>query len=93
VILEDFKLSGYTSFASFSQAVLNRYEIEFLQLWYLFRQCYAAESLLLLNLFFDTSERTRSIELFTEIRRVTDQKEIRAYNELTRILSHQLWDR
>jgi len=92
VILEDFKLSGYTSFASFSHAVLNRYEIEFLQLWYLFRQSNIAESLLLLNLFLDTSEGTKSIELFTEIKRVTDQKEIRAYNELTRILSHQLWD-
>jgi ferredoxin-nitrite reductase len=92
VILEDFKLSRYTSFASFSHAVLNRYEIEFLQLWYLFRQSNTAESLLLLNLFLNTSERTKSIELFTEIRRVTDQKEIIAYNELTKILSHQLWD-
>jgi len=92
VILEDFKLSGYASFASFSHAVLNRYEIEFLQLWYLFRQSNIAESLLLSNLFLDTSEGTKSIELFTEIKRVTDQKEIRAYNELTRILSHQLWD-
>jgi len=92
VILEDFKLSGYASFASFSHAVLNRYEIEFLQLWYLFRQSKTAESLLLLNLFLDTTEGTKGIELFREIKIVTDQKEIREYNELTRILSHQLWD-
>ena len=92
VILEDFKLSGYTSFSNFSHAVLNRYEIELLQLWYLFRQCFSSESLLLLNLFLDTSEGTKSIELFSEIKALADQKEVTEYNELTRILSHQLWD-
>ena len=92
VILEDFKLSGYTSFANFSHEILNRYEIELLQLWYLFRQSYTSESLLLLNLFLDTSEGTKNIELFTEIKALADQKEVMEYNELTRILSHQLWD-
>jgi len=92
VILKDFKESGYDSFSNFSHAVLNRYEIEFLQLWYLFRQDYAAESQPLLKMFLDTSDKTKGRDLFREIKIVTDQKDITKYSELTRIISHQLWD-
>jgi len=92
VILEDFRESGHTSFSSFSHAVLNRYEIDFLQLWYLFRQVYTVESQLLLKIFFDTSNKTKSKDLFVEIKIVTAQKNITEYSELTKIISHQLWD-
>jgi len=92
VIFEDFKESGYDSFSDFSHAVLNCYKIEFLQLWYLFRQLYTQESRLLLKMFLDTSDDIHSMGLFCEIKVLTEHQECIVYSDLTRIMSYQLWD-
>jgi len=92
VIFEDFEESGSALFSDFSHTVLNCYEIEFLQLWYLFRQAYAEESRALLTLFLNTANEIKSEDLFSKIKMCTDHKEIIAYKDLTRILSYQVWD-
>ena len=92
VLFEDFEESGLASFELFSHQVLNRYEIDLLQLWYLFRQLYETESRLLLGRFLDTSAKAQSHALFEEIKGITAQKEVSEPAELTRILSYRLWD-
>jgi len=92
VIFEDFRESGYDSFSAFSHAVLNRYEIEFLQLWYLFRQLYRQESQRLLKMFMKRSNDIDSTGLFSEIKALTGHQECIEYSDLSKILSYQLWD-
>ena len=92
VIFEDFKESGYDAFSDFSHVVLNRYDIELLQLWYLFRQLYTQESRQLLKMFLDTSADIHSMDLFYEIKTLTEHQECTEYSDLSRIMSYQLWD-
>ena len=92
VIFEDFEASGCKLFSDFSHTVLNCYDIEFLQLWYLFRQAYKEESRALLKLFLDTSFEIKNNDLFDKIKTVTKQEEFTEYKDLTRILSYQVWD-
>ena len=92
VILDDFERSTLNDFETFSYTVLNRHNIEFLQLWYIARQLYVIDETMF-TLFFSTSEvEFNEAKIFTNLKKITKESTHEVYAMLTRELSHLLWD-
>jgi ferredoxin-nitrite reductase len=86
-ILDDFEASGRKNFEAFSREVLNRYTVEFLQLWYLLRQLYDLDEKWI-NLFLSVNEK----ELLQQMEQLENFPSHEEIYEITRELSHRLWD-
>ncbi len=92
VILDDFERSTFSDFETFSYTVLNRHDIEFLQLWYISRQLYVIDETMF-TLFFSPSEvELNETKIFGYLKKITEHSEYEVYAMLTRELSHLLWD-
>ena len=93
LIIEDFEMSGYETFASYSQHLLRRYSAAFLQLWYMCRQRVPKEKLPY-DLFFRAAvTETDEQQIITQLYRIMDFPQEQSLYDSIRILSHQLWDR
>jgi len=86
-ILDDFERSAQESFEAFSRTVLSRYSVEFLQLWYLLRQLYDLDEKWM-NLFLSANEE----ELLQQMGQLENFPTHEEIYEITRELSHRLWD-
>jgi len=92
VIFDDFERSIFNDFEIFSYNILNRHDIEFLQLWYIARQLFAIE-LSMLELFFNTLETEENeAKIFAYLKKTVNCSECETHASLTRQLSHLLWD-
>ena len=92
VILDDLEQSTFNDFETFSYTVLNRHDIEFLQLWYIARQLYVIDASMF-TLFFSTSEiEHNEAKIFDYLKELTKESGHGVYAMLTRELSHLLWD-
>jgi len=87
-ILDDFEASGFVHFGIFSQKVLNRYSIEFLQLWYLVRLLYQIDDTILEQFFKANNEESLKNKLLSFI----DTEEGQLF-EVIKKLSHLAWDK
>ncbi len=88
VIMEDFDAAGYATFETFSRKVLNRYSVEFLQLWYLLRQLYTLPDEILRGFYAAKEESALLEDLQTHVEIPPAQD----LYEKIKLLSHQLWD-
>jgi len=86
-ILDDYEMSGQSSFETFSRKILNRYSVAFLQLWYLTRQLYT-----LPNTWIDLFLAHDTEKLFSRIEQLEKFPTHPEIYEITRVLSHRLWD-
>jgi ferredoxin-nitrite reductase len=92
VILDDFERSTLTDFETFSYNILNRHDIEFLQLWYIARQLYILDTSIF-AWFFDTRKTEENeAKIFISFKEISEYSECESYAALTRELSHLLWD-
>ena len=79
-IIDDFKASGFKIFEEFSYNVLNRYDIEFLQLWYLLKGLKIVD------------KKHQEDFLALQKDKILDSLEIELNSQTIKELSHKLWD-
>jgi len=86
-ILDDFQNCPYSKFEEFSRNVLNRYDIEFLQLWYIVRGLYSLDESI-----FDNFYQAKRDLILREFNNLDNFPKGESIEESIRQLSHRLWD-